>query len=364
LTKIRNGFTLMEVIITLAIMSILGIAISQMFNSTYRTNTSINDSAEYQADAQIIMEKIQNELKYANYVAIDLNAPTGIASGTKYLYVSGGIPEKNQGASLSDAVPIVSLKTGFTSVLTFKQSISKSVEIIVDIFKNGTKVYTLDTNVNLNNMISNSVSGLAQGSSIKYTLPSSALVQSIIITSSSSTINTDKGTQQMIANILPLNATNGTINWSKTDGTGTATIDQNTGMLSALTNGTVTVNAKTVDGSVTSPGLVITISGQNAASKTILITVGNNVGHGNSIDVPVTITIINTNNPVNFTLVGIQSNGNRVSLTPSDYLTYKNGTYVYDFTYGSNNNPYTNGFELKANYSGYSDSNTAIIPHY
>lgn len=168
-------------IITLAIMSILGIVISQMFSSTYRTNSSINDSAEYQADAQTVMQKIQNELKYANSITIDLNAPTGIVPGLKYLYVSvsGGIPEKNYGISLSDAVPIVSLKTGFTSALTFKKSSSKSVEIIVDIFKNGTKVYTLDTNVNLNNMISDSVSGSAQGSSIEYTLSSSLVAKAL-----------------------------------------------------------------------------------------------------------------------------------------------------------------------------------------
>jgi len=152
-------------------MSILGIAILQMFNSTYKTSTSINDSAEYQADAQNIMLNIQNELKYANSITIDSNAPTNIVSGTKYLYVSGGIPEKNQGALMSDAVPIVSLKTGFTSALTFKKIInSKSIEIIVDIFKNGTKVYTLDTNVYLVNMTSNSASVSGQGSSIKYTL--------------------------------------------------------------------------------------------------------------------------------------------------------------------------------------------------
>ncbi|MCB2359928.1 type II secretion system protein J [Clostridium estertheticum] len=169
MTKTRNGFTLIEIVITLAIMSILGIAISQLFNFTYRTNTSINDSAEYQADAQNTMQNIQNELKYANSITIDSNAPTEIVSGTKYLYVSGGIPKKNQGASLSDAVSIVSLKTGFISVLTFKKSSNKSVEIIVDILKNGTKVYTLDTNVNLNNMILNSVSGAPQGLSIEYT---------------------------------------------------------------------------------------------------------------------------------------------------------------------------------------------------
>lgn len=55
--------------------------------------------------------------------------------------------------------------------------------------------------------------------------------------------------QQMIATILPTDATDTTVTWSVVNGTGTATINAVTGVLSAVTSGTIQVVATANDGS-------------------------------------------------------------------------------------------------------------------
>ncbi|MCK9578623.1 Ig-like domain-containing protein, partial [bacterium] len=78
---------------------------------------------------------------------------------------------------------------------------------------------------------------------------------------SATTIETDNGTLQMSAEVLPANATNKAVTWSVVPGTGTASINTS-GLLTAVTNGTVTVKATAQDGSAVFGELVITISNQ------------------------------------------------------------------------------------------------------
>jgi len=66
---------------------------------------------------------------------------------------------------------------------------------------------------------------------------------------------------QMSADILPVNATNKEVSWSVTNETGSATINA-TGLLTAVSNGTVRVRATANDGSNVYGQLQITISGQ------------------------------------------------------------------------------------------------------
>ena len=92
---------------------------------------------------------------------------------------------------------------------------------------------------------------------------SNVLVSEITVTGTGgvSIINTQSGTLQMIAAILPDNATDKTVTWSVTNGTGEATISTD-GLLTAVKNGTVTVNATSNDGGNVVGSLVITISNQ------------------------------------------------------------------------------------------------------
>lgn len=74
-------------------------------------------------------------------------------------------------------------------------------------------------------------------------------------------ITIDDGTLQMSATVLPVNATDSSVTWSVIAGTGTGSISV-TGLLTALTNGTVTVRATANDGSAVYGERVITISNQ------------------------------------------------------------------------------------------------------
>jgi hypothetical protein len=85
------------------------------------------------------------------------------------------------------------------------------------------------------------------------------------------TITTNGGTLQMIANVVPADATNKTVTWSVENGTGSATIDAS-GLLTATGNGTVTVKATANDGSGIVGQTVITISGQLAPPSAGLTT--------------------------------------------------------------------------------------------
>ena len=59
---------------------------------------------------------------------------------------------------------------------------------------------------------------------------------------SATTITVDNGTLQMSAHIDPHDATDQSVVWSVTNGTGSATISA-TGLLTAVSDGTVTVKA-------------------------------------------------------------------------------------------------------------------------
>ena len=88
-------------------------------------------------------------------------------------------------------------------------------------------------------------------------------VTGITITGASgaTTITTDNGTLQLTATVTPADATTKTVTWSVVNGTGQATINS-MGLVTAVSNGTVTARATANDGSGVFGSLVITISGQ------------------------------------------------------------------------------------------------------
>lgn len=84
-------------------------------------------------------------------------------------------------------------------------------------------------------------------------------------------ITTNGGTYQITMVVLPANATDKSVTWSITNGTGQATINQ-TGLVTAVKNGTVTAKALANDGSGVFGELLITITGQKVLVTSITLT--------------------------------------------------------------------------------------------
>jgi len=91
------------------------------------------------------------------------------------------------------------------------------------------------------------------------------LVSSITIQgqNGTSTITTPSGTLQMEATVLPANADDASYTWAVANGSGSATISAS-GLLTAVSDGTVTVTATANDGSGEIGSTTITISNQTA----------------------------------------------------------------------------------------------------
>ncbi|WP_171652113.1 Ig-like domain-containing protein [Paenibacillus foliorum] len=87
------------------------------------------------------------------------------------------------------------------------------------------------------------------------------------------------GSLQMEAVGIPAEAANKNVVWTVENGTGSATISS-TGLLRAISNGTVTVKATAQDGSGVAGQCVITISGQSYHTYYISITSGNDANDG------------------------------------------------------------------------------------
>ncbi len=91
------------------------------------------------------------------------------------------------------------------------------------------------------------------------TIPVTAI--SVSGTGGATTITSDKGTLQLSAVITPSNATDKTVTWSIENGTGQASISDS-GLVTAISNGTVTAKATANDGSGVFGTLTIAISNQ------------------------------------------------------------------------------------------------------
>lgn len=108
-----------------------------------------------------------------------------------------------------------------------------------------------------------------EGQILRYSNYTAPTPQEILVTSidvwgtgGATTIATNGGTLQMLKKTLPTNAADTSVTWSRTNGTGTANISAG-GLLTALTNGTVTARATANDGSAVYGEEEITISNQS-----------------------------------------------------------------------------------------------------
>jgi hypothetical protein len=140
-------------------------------------------------------------------------------------------------------------------------------------------------------------------------------------------------TIQMIATVLPADAADKTVTWSVTSGTGTATIDATSGLLTGVTVGTVTVTATANDVSGISGSEIITVdsAGTTTAGR------GGAVSH---------IPAVQTEDGTVVTASSVVLNGDITSDDGYDITGY-------GFLWGASSNSLTNQLDQGAdNHSG------------
>jgi hypothetical protein len=147
----------------------------------------------------------------------------------------------------------------------------------------------------------------------------------------------------MLAEVLPINATNPSVTWSVISGTGNATINT-AGLLTATADGTVTVRATANDGSAVFGEIVITVSGQvqQVGPPTITSPSTLTIQHGTSATHTLTAT---GTTPITFTLAneptGVSISGNQLIVSSAIAVATHNFQIIATNIYGSNTQNFT-----------------------
>ena len=169
-------------------------------------------------------------------------------------------------------------------------------------------------------------------------------VSSISVTGAggASTITQDKGTLALTATVTPANATNKTVTWSIANGTGQATINSS-GVVTAVSNGSVVARATANDGSGIFGEITITINNQVISVTGISISGGNAISTpGGSLQLSATVTPSNaTDKSVVWSITGgtgqatISQNGLVTAVSNGNVIiraTANGGTDIYATT--------------------------------
>ena len=157
-----------------------------------------------------------------------------------------------------------------------------------------------------------------------------------------STITQDKGTLALTATVTPANATNKTVTWNIINGTGQATISSS-GVVTAVSNGSVVARATANDGSGVFGDITIMISNQVVPVTGISISGGNAISTpGGSLQLSATVTPSNaTDKSVVWSITGgtgqatIDHNGLVTAISNGNVLiraTANGGTDIYATT--------------------------------
>ncbi len=153
-------------------------------------------------------------------------------------------------------------KTVSWSVVSGSEFVSVSTAGLVTAINNGTATIRATAN-----------DGSGINGSITITISNQIIqVTSIVITGAggATAINTENGTLQLNAQVLPVNASNKSITWSVSSGSDKASVSQ-TGLVTALNNGIATIITMSNDGSGVYGTFSVTVAFERNSAPVILL---------------------------------------------------------------------------------------------
>lgn len=275
--KKNNGFTLVELIISMAILGIVLTSIFSFFNFGNRIFNLGTKKSELQGDTRNAIDYVNRQISNATSLNImpisnclsEVGSPT-TPSNYEYMYIEGDklYHYKNTGSVAKVVVEnIDAANSGFEKI--YENTISFKIKSSIATQNYNTEIRLKLQNFSLMKPVSYIV-GLTSGVAIRYTKEEISIspisVASVSISPIGPTsIAADKGELQFTAEVLPYDAKDREVTWT-VDYTGLAIpglayIDNN-GLLKAVKNGSVNVIAKAKDENFQSTPTTVVISNQ------------------------------------------------------------------------------------------------------
>ena len=247
--KNNKGFTLIEVVVSIAISSIILVTVGAALPYVFKMNYKANNISQAQILAQTVINKIENDIRYADSLTIESGSPLSPQANTLYIYDNAGgkIQRRNTSGSIEDMSP--EFPDLFTYGISFTNVNGKIVCVTVKVYFKTEMIYTMDSNILVNNLGPDNITGLATGACARYTLTvrNRVLVTGISISSATNIVAVGSTMQLTVSTVTPSDATYTKVAWS-VDDTSVATISKD-GLLTAINSGTVFATARAVDGS-------------------------------------------------------------------------------------------------------------------
>ena len=262
--KNNKGFTLIEVIVTLGLVVLVIAGCSTIINTVNVTNRHANEFSEGQQLAQSISDRIEDEIRYANYIyVIDTDSPK-FQNKCKYFYVKDNNIYENslrrEDIKISTNSPII---RNCKYNVDFERESSQVLRVTVYVYDGKNLVYKLTRDIYASNMNNFSILGKDEGHILAYQVvyKSFKLIKSLSVIGANSLagLGDNKPTiSQYTVNIDPTDATDNEIVWYVYDIDDKGQIDRDSpdrasiddsGNLTAFGNGKVRITTVALDGS-------------------------------------------------------------------------------------------------------------------
>lgn len=158
--KRNRGFTLVELVVVMALAVVLFAGIVLLISTAMKATTLSRNLADAQRIAQDTMLQVEHELRYAGAVQLSDTAPDATFSSIKA--VNGKVYKSVPG----ETDVILSPHPGFDEydcLLSFSRVNGKVVSVVLTVQKDGKVLHTLESEIFAVNLLNGTVIGFGSG---------------------------------------------------------------------------------------------------------------------------------------------------------------------------------------------------------
>lgn len=170
--KSKKGFSLIELLVTIAILSIAMTAITGILTFGYNMYNNANLLHDAHALATLTEQKIEAEVLYAGTLHIDTTYNASLASSISTLYFSSGRLAKDTGTAAGTNTHNYAYQAGAYTELNcaavFSSASPGTLRVNLTVTKGTSTLYQIQTDIQLVNMSGQSLTG--SGPAVEFSI--------------------------------------------------------------------------------------------------------------------------------------------------------------------------------------------------